>query len=196
MMLEALRLAYHTDTAICPRRELGQPQGAGKRGAGSFRAAARLCPWRQVRQGGRACPEAQPPSPAPRSRPDRRVPTIGAGPPPLLPPARAHTKARQSAERKRPRPPRARPYPAAPPPAAPAADRRAPPRGSHGCCYCSSGRGRCRRSSTRRPHRPHRPHPSRFRRKTSSAAVERTRLRTTLRARAHGPAAARFTAAA
>lgn len=39
--------------------------------------------------------------------------------------------------------------PAAPPPAAPAAvpDRRAPPRGRHGCCYCSSGRDRCRRSS-------------------------------------------------
>ncbi|XP_010850237.1 PREDICTED: uncharacterized protein C10orf95-like [Bison bison bison] len=193
MMFEVLRLAYHTDTAICPRRELGQPRGAGKRGAGSFRAAARLCPWRQVRRGCRACPETPPPGHAPRSRPDRRVPTIGAGLRRCSRPPGPTQRPRQSAERKRPRPPRARPYPAAPPPAAPAADRRAPPRGSHGCCYCSSGRGRCRRSSTRRPHRPH---PSRYRRKTSSAAVERTRLRTTLRARAHGPAATRFTAAA
>lgn len=87
-----------------------------------------------------------PPSPAPRpGRPAR--PHRGAEPPPRLQPARADTKARRPAEEERPHPPRVRPYPAAPPPAAPAAvpDRRAPPRGRHGC-YCSTGRGRCRRS--------------------------------------------------
>lgn len=133
----------------------GARRRAGTSSAGSFRALACLCPRRQVRPGCRACPEAPPPRPAPRpARPAR--PHRGAGPPPRLQPARADTKARQLAEGERPRPPRARPYPAAPPPAAPAAvpDRRAPPRGRHGC-YGSSSRGRCRRSGTRRPYRPH-----------------------------------------
>ncbi|KAL4673272.1 hypothetical protein H8959_017206 [Pygathrix nigripes] len=135
------------------------------------------------------------PRPTPRARPDRRVPTAGAGPPRRLPPARAHTKARQLAEGERPHPPWARPYPAAPPPAATAAvtDRRTPPRGRHGCCYCSSGRGRCRRSGTRRPHLPY---PSRCRRKTSPAAAKRSLLRATLRARTRREAVTHFTAAA
>lgn len=168
--------------------------GAGKRERGVSGPKRAFVP--AGRCGKTAWPSRRPPPcPAPRARPDRRVPTAGAGPPPLLPPARAHTKARQPAEKERPRPPRTRPYPAAPPPAAPAAvpDRRAPPRGRHGCCYCSSGCGRCRRSSTRRPHRPH---PSRCRRKTSPAAAKRARLRTTLRARARERAAALFTAVA
>lgn len=121
----------------------------GKEGRGELpgRGAPLSPPTGAARRPGRS--GSPPPCPAPRAWPDRRVSTAGAGPPPLLPPARAHTKAREPAEEERPRPPQARPYPAAPPPAAPAAvpDRRAPPRGRHGCCYCSSGRDRCRRSS-------------------------------------------------
>lgn len=147
----------------------------------------------EARQPGRS--RRPPPCPAPRARPHRRVPTAGAGPPPLLPPARAHTKARQPAEGERPRPPgpgltkplrRLQPLPrsptAAPRPVAATAAAIAPPAAA-----------RCRRSSTRRPHHPH---PSRCRRKSSPAAAKQTRLRATLRARARGPPAARFTASA
>lgn len=116
------------------RRAPGQPPGG--KGARELPGPAPFVPADRCRRVARPS-RSPPPGPAPRSGPDRRVSTAGRG---LRrcsrPPARAHTKAREPAEEERPRLPPARPYPAAPPPAAPAAvpDRRAPPRGRHGCC--------------------------------------------------------------